>query len=83
MEKELTDEEKKIAEKLHKDIKSEILSSTTDESVGNVVKRIVKLSKEGLNEEEIIEVVKVDLKPIAADTCTDRLDRYCGGGGDL
>jgi hypothetical protein len=83
MEKELTDEEKKIAEKLHKDIKSEILSSTTDESVGNVVKRIVKLSKEGLNEEEIIEVVKVDLKPIAAATCTDRLDRYCGGGSDL
>jgi DNA replication initiation complex subunit (GINS family) len=83
MEKELTDEEKKIAEKLHKDIKSEILSSIADESVGKVVKRIVKLSKEGLNEEEIIEVVKVDLKPIAAATCTDRLDRYCGGGSDL
>lgn len=60
MEKELTDEEKKIAEKLFKEIKSEIQSSITDESVGELVKAIVKLSKEGLTEEEITKQLRED-----------------------
>ncbi|ODS37488.1 MAG: hypothetical protein A7316_01165 [Candidatus Altiarchaeales archaeon WOR_SM1_86-2] len=78
MKKKLTDEERKIAEELLKDIKGEIQGSIDDESVGKVVKKIVKLSQEGLKEEEIIDEVKADIKPIIYETCTEKLDRYCG-----
>lgn len=61
MKKELTDEEKKIAEELFKNIRDEIKASKHDERVENVIKKIVKLSKEGLKEDEILAEISDDV----------------------
>ena len=60
MEKELTDEEKKIAEALYKSIRDEITSPKREEKMENVIKRIVKLSEDGLKENEILGKLSSD-----------------------
>lgn len=67
MKKELTDEEKKIAEELFKNIRDEIKASKHDERVENVIKKIVKLSKEGLKEDEILAEISDDVVILDAD----------------
>ena len=63
MKKELTDEERKVVVELL----SKINTRCTDESIEKVVKKIVKLSDEGLKEEEIIEQIKDDVVVLDAD----------------
>jgi len=61
MEKELTDEEKKIAEELYKSIRDENKSPKHEERLENVIKKIVKLSEDGLKEDEILVQVRDDV----------------------
>ena len=51
-----TEEEKKVAQKLSNTIRDEI-EKNCDQAVENAVKKIVKLSKEGLDEEAITKKI--------------------------
>ena len=60
MDEELTDIEKNIAEELLVNIKAKVLRNTSDEKIVKIAGNIVKLSNEGLTEEEIIKQLKID-----------------------
>ena len=58
MSEQWTDEERKVARRLYDEIKDEIEKNYSDEAAIKALEKIVALSKDGLNEDEILRKIK-------------------------